>query len=415
MFRPAHSGSPLQCRTMTRPHVLVLNHFARPRDTSGGTRHVDLFGRLHGWDATILASNRSYLSQHREQATPGILRYVWTTPAAGEGIRRILHWLSYVLPAVAAGLRGPRPAIVYASTPHLFAPVAGWLLAWRYRAPLVVEIRDLWPQVLVDMGRLRQGSALHRLLTAVEEWAYRRATAIVVLAEGVADELGRRGVPRDRVHFLPNGAEPEDFVPSADRETLRARYEMDGTVFVYTGAHGLANGLDLLLDAAKELADDCSDVQVLLVGDGTDKPRLRARAANDGLHAVRFHDPIPKAEMANLLAAADCGVHVLADIPLFRYGVSPNKVVDYMAAGRPVITNTPGEVTDLVLQAGAGVSVLPTGLAEGIRKVASASDDERHAWGQAGRLHLSAHRSPSVLARRLERLLDDITDEPTSS
>lgn len=393
---------------MTRHHVLVLNHFALPRHRGGGTRHMDLFERLEQWDATILASNRSYLSKNREQDADGILHYVWTTPPANDGMRRVLHWLSYVIPAVIAGLRSRRPAVVYASTPHLFAPIAGWLLARRYRVPLVVEIRDLWPQVLVDMGRLRAGSWLHRALTAVEEWAYRRAIAIVVLADGLADELGRHGIPRERVHFIPNGAEPDDFVPSAERETLRSRYEMEGMVFVYTGAHGQANGLDLLLDAAKEIARDYADAQILLVGDGTDKPRLRDRTTREGLQNVRFHDPIPKAEMPDLLAAADCGVHVLADVPLFRYGVSPNKVVDYMAAERPVITNTPGEVTDLISRAGAGVTVPPNGLAEGLRKVAAASDEERRSWGQSGRAYLSARRSTSVLARRLEELLDEI-------
>lgn len=393
---------------MARPHVLVLNHFARPRDTSGGTRHVDFFCRLGGWDATILASNRNYLSKSREHSSDGILRYVWTTPAADGGIRRVLHWLSYVLPAIVAGLRGPRPAVVYASTPHLLTPVAGWLLARRYRVPLVLEVRDLWPKVLVDMGRLKESSVLHRVLRSVEEWAYRRATAVVVMAEGVKNELVGGGVPAERIRFIPNGADPEDFAPSADRASLRARYGMDGMVFVYTGAHGPANGLDLLLDAAHEVGEDLPEVSVLLVGAGNEKERLQQRAAQESLDRVRFLDPIPKAEIPDLLTAGDCGVHVLADVPLFRYGVSPNKVVDYMAARRPVITNTPGEVAALVEAAEAGVVVPPDELASGIRQVANAEPRQRERWGEAARTYVAARRSPTVLARQLEALLNEV-------
>jgi glycosyltransferase involved in cell wall biosynthesis len=387
-------------------HLLVLNHFALPRHRSGGTRHVDLCSRLEGWSATILASNRNYFSGAKERGAADLLRYIWTTPPADDGWGRVLHWMSYVLPAIVAGLREPRPSVVYASTPHLFTPSAGWVLARRYRVPLVIEVRDLWPQVLVDMGRLAEGALLHRMLKALEEWSYRRADAIVVMAEGIREELTRRGIPAERLHFIPNGAEPADFKPSADRATLRARYHMDGLVFVYTGAHGPANGLDLLLDAAKEVAGDLPEVRIVLVGDGPDRQRLRDRVATEAIVNVRFLDPIPKDEIPDLLAAADVGMHVLADVPLFRYGVSPNKVVDYMAAGRPVITNTPGEVAALVETAQAGVAVPPTGLASAIRQVAGAGPDQRQRWGENGRAYVEKRRSPTVLAQQLEALLD---------
>jgi glycosyltransferase involved in cell wall biosynthesis len=307
-----------------------------------------------------------------------------------------------------AALRGMRPFVVYGSTPHLLAPVAGWLLARRYRVPFILEVRDLWPQILVEMDRLERGSWTYRVLSRIENWLYRRAVRIVVLAEGVRDELVRRGVDGAKIVVIPNGAAPTDFAVGAPRDGLRDRYQFRDRVFVYAGAHGPANGLDLLLDAAELVRDDHPEAHFVLFGDGPSKAELVASTRSRGLDNVEFRDPVPKSAMPEVLAAADVGVHVLADVPLFRYGVSPNKVVDYMAAGLPVLTNSPGVVGDLVASAGAGVAVEPGDLEKGIRAVLRLSPEERAARGDAGRMYIARERSPAVLAERLEALLDSL-------
>ncbi|OWY60211.1 hypothetical protein B7486_70405, partial [cyanobacterium TDX16] len=223
-----------------------------------------------------------------------------------------------------------------------------------------------------------------------------------MLSDGVGDLLIGRGVPDRKVHVIPNGADPDALAPPASRAELRRRWGWgdDEVVAVYAGAHGPANGLDLLVDAAAELASRAPEVRVVLVGDGAEKPRLQERARAEDLATVRFLDPVTKAEVPALLGAADVGVHCLADAEVFHWGVSPNKLFDYLGAGRAVVTNTPGEVADLVQEAGAGRSAPPTGLADGLAELASLSSEERDALGASGRAWLATNRSRSVLANR---------------
>ncbi len=192
---------------------------------------------------------------------------------------------------------------------------------------------------------------------------------------------------------MPNGSDPAMFAVDDDRDTLRQRYGMTGFAVVYAGAHGPANGLGLVLDAAEQLQNDAPDVEFVLVGDGVDKEALVAEAAQSGLTNVRFLDPIPKSEMPGLLAAADAGLHVLADVPLFRYGVSPNKLFDYMAAGLPVVTNCPGEVEAIVTSAEAGIAVEPDEIDVAVRKIRRGV--ERSAGG-VGASRTGLHRGAPV-------------------
>ncbi len=390
-----------------RRRVLVLNHFAVPRSSPGGTRHVELFGRLEGWDHVILASNRNLLTREVGVKDDSI-HAVWTTPVAASGPSRILHWASYAVTACAAGLRQPTD-LVYASSPHLLAGLAGWTLAKVKRVPLIIEVRDLWPLVLVDMGQLGASSWLYRALKVLERFLYRQADAVVILAEGNRAAVVADGAQADQVVFLPNGADPADFEVAEDRETLRTRYGMEGVVFLYAGAHGKANGLELVLDAAEEVRATHPEIRFWLVGDGYQKPDLVRSAEARGLINVIFHEPVPKSEMPALLAAADVGLHVLADVPLFRHGVSPNKLFDYMAAGLPVLTNTLGEVGDLVRRARAGVAVESCRIASGAASLAEIDGGLRALQGRNGRAFMVQNRSRTVLAGGLAAVLDEIT------
>lgn len=392
--------------------VLVLNHFASPRGAPGGTRHLELFGALDGWDPEIVAANRNYLTRLRQasdDATDGArYRTVWTWPYAGNGITRVLNWVSYAVTAGLVGLFTRRPEVVVGSTPHLLAPVAAWFVARTRRAAFVLEVRDLWPEVLVEMGQLDRGSVLYRGLDALAGWIVARADAVIVLAPGVIDVLVERGADPDAVHLVPNGADP---LPApADRGALRGRLDVEGVVVVYAGAHGPANGLDLALDAAVDLAGTHPEVRFVLVGDGPAKPALVERVRREQISNVRLDPARPKDEMAALLGAADVGLHVLADVDLFTYGVSPNKVFDYMAAGLPVVTNTQGDVGRLVEGSGAGVAVPAGDLAAGIRALVDAGPDERAAMGRRGRAVIARDYAIAPRSRSLDSALRDAVE-----
>lgn len=388
-----------------RRTVLVLNHFAQPKTSPGGTRHVELFSRLSGWNARVIASNRNLLDGSRVIPS-GVLETVAVTPYWGNGGSRILNWCSYAITSFTRGIRARPLDVVYGSSPHLLAALSGWAIALIRRKPFVLEVRDVWPQVLADMGTLAPSSIMYRMLERLETFLYRHADRIVFMAEGVRDHIESRGVSSDRLVFIPNGADADDFVPSGPREALRAHYRFEGVVAVYAGAHGPANGLDLLLDAATELASSHPQLRIVLVGAGATKPQLVERVRRDDIMNITFMDPIPKAEIPNLLAAADIGVHCLADVGLFRSGVSPNKLFDYMAAGLPVVTNTPGVVEAFVNASGGGLAVTPEGLAAGISQLVDMPASDRLQLGRHGQAHLEATRSRTAMAVLVEQVLD---------
>ncbi|MFZ4718666.1 MAG: glycosyltransferase, partial [Ilumatobacteraceae bacterium] len=389
--------------------VLVLNHFAQPRSAPGGTRHAELFSRLDGWSARVITSNRNLLTGERIVAD-GVLETVWTSRYRGNGAGRIVNWMSYAVTSFVRGVRARPLDVVYGSSPHLLAGLSAWCIAAVRRRPFVLEIRDVWPQVLVDMGSLPADSVIVRVLERLETFLYRRAASVVVLAEGVRAHVQRRGVPAERIVYIPNGADPADMTSHRDRDELRRAYGFDGVVAIYAGAHGPANGLDLLLDAAAAAHAAAPALTVVLVGDGAEKERLVRRATDEAIGNVRFLDPVPKSEMADLLAAADIGVHCLADVELFRAGVSPNKLFDYMAAGRAAITNTPGLCSAYVDAAGAGLAVPPNGLADGLVRLTALDDAARDALGDRGRAHIAATQSRTAMAARLTTLLNRVVD-----
>lgn len=385
--------------------VLVLNHFAKTPDAPGGNRHYDLFTRLPGWEVSVLAADRNNMAKSRQTSTGSSpVRFV-PTVGGRSSLGRVLNWVSYAITALVIGLRGPTPDVVYASSPHLLAGLSGWMIARARRAAFVLEVRDIWPRILVDMGTMSESSVLYRSLLRLEAFLYRSADVVVHLAAGNCEYLIDHKVGPDRLHFIPNSVAPSATEPS--RTDVRTKLGLDGTVAIYTGAHGRANGLDHLLSAARDLASEENDLLVVLVGDGTEKDRLVRRAQDESIENVRFLDPVPKRELPDLYAAADLGVHVLEDVPLFRHGVSPNKIMDYMAAGLPIVTNSPGEAGDVVLDAQAGIVADPLELAHGIRQLLGTSPVERKRMGDRGLRYVQEHRNPDLMAQRLKRALDN--------
>jgi len=389
--------------------VLVLNHFAAPPSEPGGTRHVEMFSRLHGWESTIIAANRNLITQQKVSSHGGRYRTVWTTPVSRGSVSRIINWISFAVSAFFRGLRSGKVDVVYGSSPHLLAPLSAYALARVKRARFVLEVRDLWPQILSEMGGMSKASLVYRILERLESFLYRKADAIVVMALGVERELAQRGHGA-KLHYIPNSADPDDMSAPAPREQLRQRFGFSTLTGVYAGAHGPANGLDLLIDAVADGGIGPERMRIVLVGDGAEKPKLRQLVAQRGLpnDVVTFLDPIAKSEIPALLGAADFGVHILADVELFRTGVSPNKLFDYMAAGLPSLTNTGGDTGALVADNNAGVAVAANDLVAGLRTMVEASAEQRAAWGASGRRYMQEHQSRTAMAGRLEALLEQV-------
>ena len=382
-------------------YVLVLNQYALPRTEGGGTRHIDLFSRLREWYPLIVASGRNHYSQATIRTKDEHFELAWVPPYAGTGPARIAGWAIFAAQAAAIGLTRQRVDVVYASTPQLLVPVAGVLVSRLRRVPLIVEVRDLWPESIVGAGALRRGSRLHRMLIRLESWIYKCADEIVVVTPGWGNHFASLGVDPNKLHVISNGSEVRDFAVTEGRDTLRSEFGIARFTAVYAGAQGPANSLDQLLDSARDLPE----IDVLLVGAGSQKDRLQTRVRAEGLLNVKFLDQVPKEQLARLLNACDVGVHSVEPLPVLAQGVSPNKLFDYMACGLPVVSNAEEGLRDIISDGECGRLGAPDSLGACLRAVYEATPNQRTEWGNRGRAIVTERYSRSAAAAELEVLL----------
>ena len=275
--------------------------------------------------------------------------------------------------------------VAFATTTPLTVGLPGIVARWIRRKPFVFEVRDLWPELPKAMGVIRNPIVL--LALSMLEWAsYKSATRLIGLSPGIVEGITKRGIPAGRVKLVPNGCDLDIFASKALPWRPKG-VETDDLLAVFTGTHGIANGLDSVLDAAAVLKDrGRTDIKILLVGQGRNKPMLQQRASTDELQNVLFHDPVDKKRLSGLMAGADLGLQLLANVPAFYYGTSPNKFFDYIAAGLPVLTNYPGWVADMINinQCGYAIPPMdPKAFADAL-EAASASRDALKAMGQNG-------------------------------
>jgi len=212
----------------------------------------------------------------------------------------------------------------------------------------VFEVRDLWPRTLIDMGALADGGAAARVLTSLERFLYRRASQVITLLPGAARYIEGQGIPAGKVAYIPNGIADFDggagqagqAGPGADAviSWIRQRREAGRLIAGYVGSHGRANSLDLLVDAARDLRERSGPkVAFVFIGDGPDKERCAQLARDYGLPDVAFWPPVPKHDVPAILKTFDVTLFCVQDVPVFKYGLSSNKLFDYLASGRPVV------------------------------------------------------------------------------
>jgi glycosyltransferase involved in cell wall biosynthesis len=296
--------------------------------------------------------------------------------------------------------------LVWGTTPPIFQSFTAWLLARLKRVPFLLEVRDLWPAFAVQVGVLRN-PILIRASEWLERFLYRHADRLVVNSPGFVEHVQARGARW--ISVVPNGADAAMFDPGANGTQFRQRYGLPVEAFVvlYAGAHGLSNDLGVVLQAAELLKAEAR-ILIVLLGDGKDKPALQAKAEELKLSNVRFLPPLPKVDIPEALAAADACLAILKPISLYS-SVFPNKVFDYMAAGRPVLLAIDGVMRKVIEEAEAGRFVPPgdaPALAQAITEMA-ADPAKARAMGRAGRATLEAHFDRSQLAEAMLGLIKE--------
>jgi len=407
--------------------ILIVHQYYLMPGAPGGSRFNEMAAAWSraGHDVTVIAGALDYATGE----SPARFRGRWLTTERDGDVTvwrcyvpssynngywgRALAFLGFALSAATATVRVGRHDVVVATSPPLLAVLPGWIAArCRLRpSPWVFEVRDLWPESAVTTGVIAEGSAIARVLYAMERWAYGSATRINVLTPAFADNIVDRGLAaRDKITEIPNGADVDVFKP-ADEPELRAQLGWsDRFVALYAGAHGRANAVGQLVAAAECLAHR-PDILIASVGDGPERAECERMAREKRLTNIVFLGVRPKAEMPRYVNAADAGLAVLQRNPTFKT-VYPNKVFDYMACERPVVLAIDGVARRLVCErAEAGLFAEPEdprAIADAI--VALADDRDRcRRLGRNGRRWVLEHATRESLARRYLTVLGELS------
>jgi glycosyltransferase involved in cell wall biosynthesis len=404
--------------------VLIVSHYFPPEIGAPQARLSDL-ARLWtemGEEVTVLTGMPNHPTgvippQYRRrlraaEATDGyrvIRTWLYATPNEGF-VKKTLGHLSFMGSSVILGTRQVgRPDVVIVSSPTFFSILSALAIARATRARLVIEVRDLWPAIFVELGVLTNRRVI-RALERLELAAYDAADAVVVVSEGFRRDLISRGVPAAKVHTIRNGVDLEAFGPVDVEPQAPARLGASNgqALVLYIGAHGISHGLTSVVDAAALLRDE--RVHFAFVGEGAGKKELEQHVAELGVDNVTLLPGVPHAEVPGLLAAADICLVPLRDVPLFSTFI-PSKIFEYFAAGRAVIGAVRGEAAD-ILRAGGSIVVEPEdakGIAEAVRELA-ANAQKRAALGDQARAYVSEHFDRRALAGRYRELLRTVVD-----
>ena len=324
-------------------------------------------------------------------------------------VHRVLAFFTFMLSSFWLGLGVKGVDLVWGTSPPIFQGVTAWALARLKGARCLFEVRDLWPQFAVAVGVLRN-PLLIRASEWLERFLCRHADRVMINSPGFSDHVRARGARR--VTLIPNGSDPDMFDPDDQGTGFRQAHGLEGKfVVTYAGAHGMSNDLGVALQAARLLADT-PEVRIVLLGDGKEKPGLMAQAHEMGLGNLVFLPPVPKSGMAAALAGADACLAILK--PLEEYKTTyPNKVFDYMAAGRPVVLAIDGVIREVVEAADCGIFARPgdpAALARVIRDLAADREAARR-MGSRGRAYLERHFSRAAIGEQLLALLEGMLDE----
>jgi len=349
-------------------HILLIHQAFASLNEAGGTRHHEIARQLaiRGHKVTVLTGQVNYLTGEKI-VKPGwvrsevddlgveILRTYVYRGWHRSFFHRIFSFMSFMISSFLVGLGREKVDMVWGTSPPLFQGFTAWILAKLKGAKFLFEVRDLWPKFAVSVGVLRNPMLIW-LSQGLERFLYRNADRIVINSPGYRDHVLGRGARN--VELIPNGVDTDMFSPEmvdadfGDQAELRGKF-----VVTYAGAHGESNDLEVVLGAALKLCDN-KEIRFVLIGDGKEKASLIEKSKNMGLENIFFYPSVSKVKMPGILASTDVCVAILKPIDAFKT-TYPNKVFDYMAAGKPVLLAIDGVIRDVVEAAGGGIFVPP--------------------------------------------------------
>lgn len=404
-------------------HVLLIHQAFAALNEAGGTRHHEIARYLNsrGYRVTIIASPISYLTGKSQAGQPPgnefhisadeikVFRAYTYSALHRSFVHRVFSFLSFMISSFFIGLKVKDVDLVWGTSPPIFQSVTAWALARLKRVPFLLEIRDLWPAFAIAIGVLRQ-PAFIKASEWLERFLYQNADRVVVNSPGFIEHVRVSGA--HQVELVPNGADAGMFNPNDKGENFRRTNGLgEKFIAIYAGAHGISNDLGIVLSAAKILQEGNYEIIFVLIGDGKEKPALQQKAKVLALDNLKFIPPVPKNEMPDVLAAADACIAILKPVPLYAT-VYPNKVFDYMAAGRPVVLAMEGVIREVVETASAGIAVSPgdpNALADALSYLAN-HPEERINLGTNGNEYIKNHFNRIDQADKLGQIIENMVN-----
>ena len=405
-------------------NLWIVNQYANTINMPGHTRQRDLavFFTKRGYKVKIFASDfnlskRKYYKKNKKfffkSEIEEKINWIWLSciKYKENNWLRYLNIFSFLINLLLniffrLLIRSEnKPDVIIYSSPQLPAAIICLIISKFLKIPFIFEVRDLWPKVLIDIGHIREKSIIYRLLSYIESIIYKHSSCVVVLSKGCINHVTKLGARK--VFFFPNGPDLKDFkyfpLPKEDKEfSVKRPFKI-----VYSGAHGRVNDLETIIKAAYLLEE--YPIKFYLIGDGPEKTKIMRLALNS--KNVFFDSSIPKKKMPKYLANFDAIIITLLGLELFKYGVSPNKLYDAYAIGRPVITNVIGNINDEVEKYNLGFTSTPgnpNDLAEAIKKLLKSTKSEREIMGRNARALAEKVYSREIINKKILRLLLDL-------
>ncbi len=402
--------------------ILIINQYSYPpSQKTNSRRHFDLFKNFSKKEYSIDIICGSFIHDRKEQILDkkekyrlveeeGINYHILPGISYKNNLSRMISMIQFYFKVLFFSKKlKEKPDLVYSSSPHPFNGLVGMRLAKKYKCPFIIEIRDLWPETWVSMGATTKKSLLYKVFAYIEKVLYKNADKIVTLTAN-KNYFTSIGVDEKKVELVSNGVDLEKYDISIKEESP-IKFPSDKFNIVYTGKLGTANYIEIILDTAKEIKEE--KIFFHIIGEGERKSELLRKATEYNLKNVKFYSPISKNLIPNTLKNGDAMLLPVRNEPLYKYGISPNKMYEYLASSRPIIFS--GNVAnDMVKEANAGVSVDGGDvkkLKDGILSLYNMTDEERKVLGKNGRDYVEKNYDTKILSKKLEniiaRLLED--------
>ncbi len=400
-------------------NILLINHYA------GGLKYGMEYRPFYmarewikmGHSVTIIGADFSHLRKKQPEAGEEFIegiRFIWlkSLKYQGNGIKRVCNILKFVLDLYFLNFKNINPDLVIASSTYPLDIYPAQYIAKKYNAKLVYEVHDLWPLSPMELGGMSKYHPFIVLLQMAENYAYKKVDKVISMLPRAEQHMLEHGLDHNKFEYVPNGIELNDYNQKIENkinkqiEYLKKLKKNKEFVVLYTGAHGIANALDkLILSGAKLIKEK---IQIVLIGNGQEKDNLIKLSMSQDLKNIHFLDAVDKKDIPEILDIADVLYIGLKNQPLFRFGISPNKIMDYMMSAKPIISSiTAGN--DLVAEANCGISVPAEdedAIAKAILRMKSLSKDEKEVLGLNGKKYVMEHHDYKILAGKFLKVIE---------